>query len=364
LTFHRFSDIQHSMKSLDPVKFEEDARAALEAFLRELPRTRIDSIWRPAQADIEDILADFHIDQQRMRLFCEVKTSGQPRFVRGALDQLSRIPLDRHSAAIVIAPYLSEQSRALCRNEGKGYFDLEGNVLISAGSVHIERTSPTQPKAEKRSLRSLFKPKSARILRTLLRDPSRPWRIVELAESAGVSVGHVSTISNELKDRAWVQQRENGFVLSDPDDLLDAWAAEYQPPSGDEHALYTHLHGSALDEALRQVMTGPFSQRFALRSYSAADQLAPFARNANRYLYADDKGLDQLTRQLRLSAAGKGGNILVLVPDEDGVFDDAVTAGTGFPCTSAVQTYLDLQRSGERGREAADHLRRELLRWR
>jgi hypothetical protein len=32
-------------------------------------------------------------------------------------------------------------------------------------------------------------------------------------------------------------------------------------------------------------------------------------------------------------------------------------------CTSPVQTYLDLAAAGERGQEAADHLRQERLQW-
>ncbi|MDA4631000.1 hypothetical protein NZA98_07735, partial [Escherichia coli] len=32
-------------------------------------------------------------------------------------------------------------------------------------------------------------------------------------------------------------------------------------------------------------------------------------------------------------------------------------------CTSSVQTYLDLAIAGERGAEAADHLRKEKLSW-
>ena len=35
----------------------------------------------------------------------------------------------------------------------------------------------------------------------------------------------------------------------------------------------------------------------------------------------------------------------------------------GAVCTSPIQTYLDLANAGERGREAADHLRREKLKW-
>ncbi len=32
-------------------------------------------------------------------------------------------------------------------------------------------------------------------------------------------------------------------------------------------------------------------------------------------------------------------------------------------CTSPVQTFLDLSAAGERGKEAAEHLRSKLLRW-
>lgn len=352
------------MKAPDPLKLEEEALETLRAFLGNLPRTKIDRLTPVRSPEIGDIHAAFHLDQELVRLFCEVKTSGQPRHVRAALDQLARIKRDRHSVVMVIAPYLSEQSRALCREDGAGYLDFEGNVLISAGSVHIEREVASQPKAEKRSLRSLFKPKSARILRRMLREPHRPWRVIELAEAAGVSVGHVSTIGSELKDRGWVEQTDDGLVLIDPNGLLDAWATDYERPAGREHSLYTHLHGSALDQALADAIMGPSAGKLIFRSYSAADRLAPFARNANRYLYADEQALSQLTKQMRLGAAEKGGNVIVIVPDEDGVFDDAVEPMPGIACTSPVQTYLDLQQSGERGREAADHLRRECLAWR
>lgn len=351
------------MKRAEALKVEHDAVVALKTFLAGLPRTRIEFIEPVGEVEALDIRAEFHLDQKRVRLFCEVKSSGQPRYVRAALDQLARIERDSNSVAMVIAPYLSEQARALCREDGAGYLDFEGNAFLSAGSIHVERQVASKPKAEKRALRSLFKPKSARILRRLLREPARPWRVLDLAEAAGVSVGHVSTISNELKDRGWAEQTEDGLVVSDPDALLDAWAENYEQPAGREHSRYSHLHGSALDDALQSVLNGPHPGRLILRSYSAADRIAPFARNANRYLYADEAALDQLTKEMRLTPAGKGGNVLVIVPDEDGVFDDAVEPMPGIPCTSPVQTYLDLQHSGERGREAADHLRQETLKW-
>jgi hypothetical protein len=46
-----------------------------------------------------------------------------------------------------------------------------------------------------------------------------------------------------------------------------------------------------------------------------------------------------------------------------GPLHDTVEPAPGVICTSPIQTYLDLAAAGERGREAADHLRREKLTW-
>ena len=56
--------------------------------------------------------------------------------------------------------------------------------------------------------------------------------------------------------------------------------------------------------------------------------------------------------------------MVVTVPKDTGVFLDTVEPPPDVTCTSAVQTYLDLWAAGERGREAAEHLRQEKLTWR
>ncbi|PTN52788.1 hypothetical protein DAI43_01230, partial [Achromobacter xylosoxidans] len=59
----------------------------------------------------------------------------------------------------------------------------------------------------------------------------------------------------------------------------------------------------------------------------------------------------------------KGENLVVTVLDDPGLFLDTVQPAPGVVCTSPIQTYLDLSVAGERGQEAADHLRRERLQW-
>jgi hypothetical protein len=92
---------------------------------------------------------------------------------------------------IFIAPYLSPEAQGLCRENQVGFLDLEGNARLVFDSVFIERLVSSKPSFERRELKSLFKPKSAQVLRVMLRDPARPWRVTELAELAGVSLGHV-----------------------------------------------------------------------------------------------------------------------------------------------------------------------------
>ncbi len=52
-----------------------------------------------------------------------------------------------------------------------------------------------------------------------------------------------------------------------------------------------------------------------------------------------------------------------LFPKDRGLLEDTVEPAPGAVCTGVIQTYLDLAAAGERGQEAAEHLRREQLKW-
>ena len=118
----------------------------------------------------------------------------------------------------------------MCREQAVGYLDLEGNARLAFDGVFMERLVSDKPSVERRELKSLFKPKSAQVLRTMLRDPNRAWRVTELAETTGVSLGHVSNVRVGLLDREWAQVSGEGLLLSEPDALLDAWRNAYEPP--------------------------------------------------------------------------------------------------------------------------------------
>jgi hypothetical protein len=314
-----------------------------------------------------DLLAHVSVGGRRHTLVCQVKSEGQPRHVRLGLLQLRNYTahFDRAAVPIFVAPYLSPDAQALCNDNGVGFLDLVGNASIIFDSVFIERQVESKPNTERRELKSLFKPKSAQVLRVLLRDPQRSWRVAELAEASAVSLGHISNVRSALIDREWARTSADGVMLTEPDALLDAWREAYEAPPGRRLRYYSALHGSAFENAVRGALSArPEGGRAMLGSFSAAQWLSPYGRSSTQFLYADDDGLVKLEESLKLSSASKGENVVVTIPKDGGIFRDAVEPAPGIICTSSVQTYLDLASAGERGREAAEHLRREQLAWR
>src|SRR5882757_309795 len=205
---------QQMLKMAKSVKsIEKRAIEALKAILNEVPLIKLKGIESESQAldGKVDILARISISGERHTLACEVKTDGQPRHVRVALLQLRNYMahVAGDATPVLIAPFLSSQAQALCREQGVSFLDLEGNVRLVLDGIFIERSVASSPAVERRELRSLFKPKSARVLRAMLRDPRRKWRLAELAEAADVSLGHINNVKVGLLDREWGEVSDN-----------------------------------------------------------------------------------------------------------------------------------------------------------
>lgn len=313
-----------------------------------------------------DILASINAFGHRHTLVCEVKRNGEPRHVRNAAlrlrDCVAR--MDVNATPILIAPFLSEKSRAICVDYNVGYLDLYGNVFLQMPGILIDVSVAGRPVAEKRDLKSLFRPKASHILRIMLRNPKRAWRVTELAKAANASLGHVSNVRRTLLNREWAEDLGHGVALADPDALLNSWRDAYRRPYGDVVRLYTSLHGQTFEEAVKDVFsTRSFRNSAAFASFSAARWIAPYGRTGTDYFYADREGEKKIIDALKASNVNKGNNVEILIPKDRNILEDTVEAASGVICTSPVQTYLDLSVAGERGAESADYLRRKMLVW-
>ena len=366
------------MKSSEIVKsLEIRAVNAVRDLLLDVPGVKVESVEHEPKFDrghrMDGLLAFSH-GGSNYALIVEVKSNGAPRFVRSGVYQLeSCVARMRRSGEansgrrlipMLVSAYLSPESRAICLDHDTAYLDLVGNARLAFDTVYIDRAVAERPVSETRALRSIFTPKAAAILRVLLREPGRAWRVADLAAQARASYGHVSNVRKALLAREWIELGDDGVVLVQPDVLLQTWRESYRRPAGESVTGYTHLHGTQLDERLRGTLNPhPERPRALYALHSAAQWLAPFGRGATHTLYADEPGAEALKEALKLTHAARGANVVLLTPTDESLFDDATEPAPKVFCTSPIVTYLDLWTGSDRDREAAEHLAGEFFPW-
>lgn len=311
--------------------------------------------------------AVFRIGEEEHRLLIECKSSGQPRYIRLAISQLGPHIFRSYglTRGLVVAPFISPASRTILAEHNFGWLDLAGNVRIVFPRFHLEISKTDRdPFATKREQRSLFFPKSARLLKILLRNPQHLWKVADLVSETGVSAGQVSNVRKALIDREWAQaETAAGFRVTNPAALLDAWRDDGIQAPHVQRRGYTIKHGHTLDVAIEEAFAEAVNKnaRLLLASHSVARRIAPFARVAGEFFYADSKGLELLERHLQITPTDKGENVTIFKADDDGLWLETMELGSRMRATGPIQTYLDLLSSGERGREAAEHWRAEKI---
>ena len=357
------------LKIIKPLKsksIESDSAQALTAILADVPfiktiatatHTESRNAWAP------DFEIKLRTAEGGWTLACEVKSVGEPRNIRVAVSQLREYVdcLSKKGVAvypIVMAPFLSDASQDICKEARVGYADLSGNCLISFSNIYISRQGTARPFAQRRVQRSLFAPKSARVLKLLLRKPNERWKVVDLAKGAEVSVGQVSNLRSRLLEMEFANADASGMWLMKPAGLLELWRESYRSEALSATSCYTLLHGQTFEDSLIRAQRDAQDGRHAvLASYSAANWIAPYLRNLTpTVIYADRVGEEYLFKYLDLELMEKGSNVMILQPTDDGPFLDRIKKGPGVWVTSPIQTYLDLTQASERGMEAAAHL--------
>ena len=350
---------------------------AARDLLDHVPRLEASSVRHELQLGNDHLLdgwIEFEHGDDTYALIIEVKSNGAPRFVRSAVYQLKDYlaharqsghgDSGRRLIPMLVSPYLSPESRAICTDHDVAYLDLVGNAHLAFDNVYIDRAVADRPKSETRALRSIFTPKAAAILRVLLRDPDRAWRVTDLAEAANASLGHVSNVRKALLEREWIEKRGNGVITAQPDALLRTWRENYRQPAGHRISGYTLFHGEQLSKQLSgKLNPEPQHPRAVYASNSAAQWFAPFSRGGTHSFYADEPGAGMLKDALKLTHAAKGANVVLLIPNDESLFEDAVQPAPGIFCTSPIITYLDIWNGNDRDREAADHMASKCFPW-
>ncbi len=303
-------------------------------------------------------------------LYIECKTEPRPSLFEARATKA----LPKGVTPVLAAPHVSPRMAELCQLHGWGWYDLAGNCRLHVpGAIHIERTGlaavhhPTPPRA------NLGTPHAARVLRALLAldNLGQQWtqsslmnHIASAPPQAPVSIGLVNKVVRHLKDEAFVEDMPGGeFQMRDPLKLLFAWRDAYRFERHERRGYFTLLQGRKLRDALAGLELNPGGHA-AYAAFSAADYQAPHVRQPKTWLYLSASLDGQFRDAVEAKPVDSGENLVVLIPDDDGVFylgDGGTVGDSRLPCTNAVQTYVDLYHCGGRGEEAAEALLNQRL---
>lgn len=295
--------------------------------------------------DESDSPANFTIeldtDRDTYRLVIGIRSNGQPRYARdavaGLLMKSGQPSIDFYP--VFAAPFISKSAAEICREAGAGYIDLVGNCRLAFNGIYIERQGRPNRFVSKRSLRSMYESRSSRVLRALLFDPDLRWKLTDLSEAAGVSIGQVFNVKNALIDREWAVFDKNGLKLTQPVQILHDWGKNY---ALNKNTLF-YFHSSENLSELESRMSGIFSEkglRYALTSFSASARLVTTEQHTGVYAYVESD-VNRAANLIHLEPADSKSNVTLMLPHDEGVFFGAQEIA-GVNVVSPIQTYLDL----------------------
>jgi hypothetical protein len=309
-----------------------------------------------------DLLTKFKLGEHEQTMVVDVVSLGQPRQIRAAVTKMSEVRKAMPAAYPVAASvYIGSQSSKILKDNGLGFLDLSGNCYLAFEHVLIEKDGKRNVRPSTRPLRSLFAPRATRVVRVLLAEPGRAWRLEELAKAAAVSLGHSHNVVKRLEDLRWVERDEAQRIhLGKPADLLEAWCESYSYRTNEMASYFVSERVSRrLMADLAKAATAD-NRRYAFTLSAGLSLVAPQTRLGGVHCYLEGDPAP-IAAALGLHPAGEAdGSLHLLAPYDPGVFHGSLDKA-GLKVVCLPQLYADLVRYERRGAEQAEHLRREAM---
>ena len=380
VVFHGVKRIHGIMKQDTAMKQWPESPESLERELERRLRSLLESIpglgsgvkvWRNPAVSYRpfDIVGELELTRSgdKVELWVECKEQPRPsRFPYVALTNDFRPDGSRITKVPVLAaPHISPRMAELCEKHGWGWFDLAGNCrLVVPGALYVERSGIASVHERPKPKANLSSAASAQVLRTLLgpENAGQVWTQTLLQKTCepGVSMGLVNKVVSHLRDEAWLATLDSGgFQVSDALGLLEAWDKAYRFDRHRRLGYFTLLKNDDLEHSLRPLNNS--NGKAAYAGFSAANFQAPSVRQNKTWLYVNDAALDHFVHLAEAKRVDSGENLVVLIPEDDGVFYGSEFSQKGLARTNPVQTWLDLRSSGGRGKEAAEAILSQCL---
>lgn len=261
---------------------------------------------------------------------------------------------------LIVTIELSRRILALCKERKLSAIDLNGRAWLRAPGLLVDRAAlpgrSFRPQAKQP--KNIFIKKSARILRSLFTDREKIWTQTELVRRTKASIGLVSEVVQHLERQGLVQKiTPREFRLRDWQGLLNEWAENDRFSKRTRTVSYSGFLGSQ-EELAHQLQQWANNKGvpFAFTQWFAAWKRHPYTEPVVCSAYVARLPDAGFLQQLGLRQVEEGGKLWLHIPDDEGVFLETQSSN-GFNLSSDVQVYLDLQRTGLRGPDAAQALR-------
>lgn len=316
------------------------------------PKKDVKIGWQP------DLVVKAKAGKKEHTLLIKFKSSGEPRNIATVAGYINAMKDSISGYPVLVAPYISSRGREMCKELGLGFVDLAGNAYLKFNSVLIERWGKESKAKEAQLQKSLFREKSTWIIRKMLSDLDREWKMEELARESNVSLGQTYKVIKKMDAEGFVDKKRAAITVSKPEELLDAWAKIYK---FENQSIVGYYCPSKEQESIFKALRKGSQKRYALTLGAAASLVAPFVRSTDVYMYVSGK-TDGIVKTLGLKPVEFGGNVYVVTPSDDGVLFDTHQV-EGLTLVSNLQLYLDLFNYPMRGREQAEHLREKAMRF-
>jgi hypothetical protein len=309
-----------------------------------------------------DLLVKFRLGELEQTMAVDVVSLGQPRQIRATVTKLSEIRRAMPSVYPVAASvYIGPQSARILKENNLGYVDLSGNCYLAFEHVLIEKEGKRNVRPSTRPLRSLFAPRATRVVRVLLAEAGRPWRLEELARASAVSLGHSHNVVKRLEDLRWVERDDAQRIhLGKPADLLEAWCESYSYRASEVASYFVpeRLTRRLMADLARAATAE--GRRYAFTLNAGLSLVASHTRLSAIHCYLEGDPAP-IAAALGLHPAGEAdGAVHLLAPYDPGVFYGLLDKA-GLKVVCLPQLYADLAGSERRGAEQAEHLRREAM---
>lgn len=306
-----------------------------------------------------DLILEATSAEAQFELVVEVKARVTPQTAISVGERMRRLPPD--VVPVISAPVISPRVAEIVTQFGVGYVDQAGNCRLrnARHRLLIDRRGYKSPVRPPKGVVDPFSPKSSRIVRAMLNEPARGWKVRELAVSPdiGVSVGLVAKVKQTLLEEGYAIEHKRLLYLRDPLGLLENWAKKYPGPA-EQIPMYFRGNTEAAEQAVGKWCRDN-GIRYALAGFSAAWRLAPEVRYNVGAVYVDSRAFNrEILDKLNSYQGGKpvetGANLLLWRPFDQAVLPRSQSANQAeMPSTSPIQTFLDLKRLSGRGEEAA-----------